>query len=252
MPSKLPLSARVWDKLSSINVNEHVEKKGNLSYLSWAWAWDILMQHYPNATYDFKPAFFYADGSCEVWCTVTITENDEQMFRDMWLPVMDNRNNAVTNPDARLISDTRMRCLVKCLAIFGLGHYLYAGEDLPVMHVSYTSGEKKFYDAMFEAKSPLGFYAISQKFSEEAQKDLFNSFPAGAKVKGKDEVRDLETKGTKIAATIMEKIGEDDSAVMELIEDEPVDAIRAFGKLLDTPTEKSLLFLMQQRPGEQK
>tara|TARA_R100000329_G_scaffold149657_1_gene140714 strand:- start:98 stop:562 length:465 start_codon:yes stop_codon:yes gene_type:complete len=49
----------------------------------------------------------------------------------MWLPVMDYKNNAVENPSARQVSDTKMRCLVKCLAMFGLGHYIYAGEDLP-------------------------------------------------------------------------------------------------------------------------
>ena len=47
------------------------------------------------------------------------------------MPVMDHRNNAIANPDARKISDTKMRCLTKCLAMFGLGHYIYAGEDLP-------------------------------------------------------------------------------------------------------------------------
>jgi len=49
----------------------------------------------------------------------------------MWLPVMDNRNNPIKNPNSRQVSDTTMRCLVKCLALFGLGHYIYAGEDLP-------------------------------------------------------------------------------------------------------------------------
>ena len=49
----------------------------------------------------------------------------------MWLPVMDNRNNAISNPTSRQISDAKMRCLVKCIAMFGLGHYIFAGEDLP-------------------------------------------------------------------------------------------------------------------------
>ena len=49
----------------------------------------------------------------------------------MWLPVMDYKNQAIANPTARQISDTKMRCLVKCISMFGLGHYIYAGEDLP-------------------------------------------------------------------------------------------------------------------------
>jgi len=50
----------------------------------------------------------------------------------MWLPVMDYKNKAIAHPDSRAISDTRMRCLTKCLAMYGLGHYIYAGEDLPL------------------------------------------------------------------------------------------------------------------------
>tara|TARA_R110000824_G_scaffold158571_1_gene332562 strand:- start:90 stop:419 length:330 start_codon:yes stop_codon:yes gene_type:complete len=49
----------------------------------------------------------------------------------MWLPVMDNRNKSIANPSSRDISDARMRCLVKAIAMHGLGAYIYAGEDLP-------------------------------------------------------------------------------------------------------------------------
>jgi hypothetical protein len=122
----------VWKTLSAINVNDHVEKKGTLSYLSWAWAWGVLMEHYPDAAYAFDDPISLPDGSCEVWVTVTI----DGISRRMWLPVMDNRNNSIANPSSRHISDTRMRCLVKCLAMFGLGHYIYAGEDLPAAPAS--------------------------------------------------------------------------------------------------------------------
>lgn len=127
----MSFSAKVWTTLSSINVNQHSEKKGNLTYLSWAWAWGELMRHYPSSTYEFKESEKGDDGSVTVWCELTVTDGKESLARLMWLPVMDNRNNAVSNPDARKISDTRMRCLVKCIALFGLGFYIYAGEDLP-------------------------------------------------------------------------------------------------------------------------
>ena len=71
---------------------------------------------------------FYPDGSASVHVTVSIGD----LARSMWLPVMDYKNNAIANPSARQISDAKMRCLVKCIAMFGLGHYIYAGEDLPV------------------------------------------------------------------------------------------------------------------------
>ena len=117
----------IWATLSNVNCNDKIEKKGGLSYLSWAWAWGILMKHYPDATYEFADEHYFSDGSCEVICTVTIGE----CSRRMTLPVMDNRNNSILNPSSRQVSDSRMRCMVKCLAMFGLGHYIYAGEDLP-------------------------------------------------------------------------------------------------------------------------
>lgn len=117
----------VWETLSKIDVSEHIEKKGNLSYLSWAWAWGTLMEHYPDADWTVIPDVKHEDGTVMVNSLVRI----ECTARTMFLPVMDNRNNAIQNPDTRQISDARMRCLVKNLAIFGLGHYIYAGEDLP-------------------------------------------------------------------------------------------------------------------------
>ena len=116
----------IWKTLSTIDVSKHVEKKNGLSYLSWAWAWGVLMEHFPNAEYSFSSPELHQDGTVTVHCDVMIGN----CHRTMWLPVMDYKNAAVKNPDARKISDTKMRTLVKCLAMFGLGHYIYAGEDI--------------------------------------------------------------------------------------------------------------------------
>jgi hypothetical protein len=132
--SNNPFHYAVWHNLSEINVSEHIEKKGNLSYLSWTWAWQTLMDIYPCSHFVFDEPTIYPDGSVEVHCTVTVTcssDAEKSVSRSMWLPVMDNRNNAVINPNARQVSDTKMRCLVKCIAMHGLGIYIYAGEDLP-------------------------------------------------------------------------------------------------------------------------
>jgi hypothetical protein len=131
----------VWDTLSKVDVSKQIEKKGNLSYLSWAWAWGILMQHYPDSYFEFKEPTILPDGTVEIWVTVTVSDGEKQASRSMWLPVMDHRNNAIQHPDARKISDTRMRCLTKCLAILGLGHYIYAGEDLPTQPESKSPEE---------------------------------------------------------------------------------------------------------------
>jgi len=123
----------VWDKLSKIDLSSQTEKKMNLTYLSWAWAWGVLMENYPEATYNFyqaddgTPFCRYPNGTAEVRCRVQIGE----LQREMSLAVMDNRSNSVAEPSSTDVNNAKMRCLVKCLAMYGLGHYIYAGEDLP-------------------------------------------------------------------------------------------------------------------------
>lgn len=125
------LAKEIWETLSKVDVSEHIEKKGNLSYLSWAWAWAEFMKHYPEAGYDVEQVHYFEDGTAEVRCEVRISKGAEYLKRSMWLPVLSHSNKAVKNPDAFAINTSKMRCLVKCLAMFGLGHYIYAGEDLP-------------------------------------------------------------------------------------------------------------------------
>ncbi len=129
-----PTMASIWKVLSKIDCSDQVKEKNGCSYLSWAWAWGILMEHYPQATFDFKEFDGNChrrmpDGTASVECTVTIGECSRVMF----LPVMTGyKNMAKPDPTSRDICDAKMRCLVKCLGLFGLGFYIYAGEDLPV------------------------------------------------------------------------------------------------------------------------
>jgi len=117
---------KTFIELRKINVNEHIEKKGNLSYLSWAWAVDYLLQEDPTAHWAFNEPTYFGE---TVMVSCTVNAMGKRMY--MHLPVMDNKNNAVKNPDSRKISDAMMRCLAKCIATFGIGLYVYAGEDLP-------------------------------------------------------------------------------------------------------------------------
>ncbi|MGY8788893.1 MAG: Sak single strand annealing protein [Pseudomonadales bacterium] len=122
------MSNSIWATLSAINCNEHIEKKGQFSYLAWTWALAMTREHYPDMTHAPQPDVIYADGSMEVRCTVSI----EGQTHPMWLPVLDFKNKAIANPNAFDINTARMRCLVKNLAVnFGLGHYIFAGESLP-------------------------------------------------------------------------------------------------------------------------
>jgi hypothetical protein len=115
-----------YTKLASIDVGNHIEKKGNLSYLSWAWAVDRLLREDPAANWEFLEPKYFGD---TVMVGVTVTAFNKPIT--MQLPVMDNKNNAIKSPDARKISDSQMRCLVKAIACHGLGLYIYAGEDVP-------------------------------------------------------------------------------------------------------------------------
>lgn len=130
MENQTTLAARVWANLKDINVNKNTEKKGNLTYLSWSWAWSTLMEHYPDSYYAFNESQ-KENGTVMVECTLSIHEGEECVTRSMWLSVMNYNNKAIVNPSTSDISNTRMRCLVKVMAMFGLGHYIYAGEDIP-------------------------------------------------------------------------------------------------------------------------
>ena len=140
----------VFETLSAINVNDKVEKKSNLTYLSWAWAWAEVKKQYPDASYEVlrdpqtdKPWFF--DPALGYMTMTNVTIDGETL--EMWLPVMDGANSAMMHAPYTFatrygekqvnkatmfdINKTIMRCLTKNLAMFGLGHYIYAGEDLP-------------------------------------------------------------------------------------------------------------------------
>tara|TARA_R110000787_G_scaffold55803_1_gene128634 strand:- start:4558 stop:5166 length:609 start_codon:yes stop_codon:yes gene_type:complete len=126
----MSLSSEVWNKLVAVDVSDHIEKKGKLSYLSWAWAYGIMMENYPDLHYSFEQDRCEFTNTVEISCSVLVNKNDQSMVRSMWLPVMDNRNKAIVNPDKFAINSSKMRCLVKCFAMFGLGHHIYAGEDI--------------------------------------------------------------------------------------------------------------------------
>jgi hypothetical protein len=118
--------------LLKINVNEHTEKKNNLTYLSWAWAWAEVLKIDPAATWEAHewngmPCMVLPDTSAMVKVSVTI-KGDR---KTCGLPVMDHRNKAIKNPDAFAVNTATMRCLAKAVSMHGLGLYIYAGEDLP-------------------------------------------------------------------------------------------------------------------------
>ena len=119
------------NKLLSTNVNNHTEKKGNLTYLSWAWAWAEALKADEDATYKVEmfgdKCYMDINGTAMVFVTVTMFGKP----MTCQLPVMDFRNKAILNPDAFAVNTAIMRCMTKALSLHGLGLYIYAGEDLP-------------------------------------------------------------------------------------------------------------------------
>lgn len=123
----------LFETLNGINVNDKTEKKGGLTYLSWAWAWAEVKKRCSDATYeilrDANGLPYFKDDGVGYMCMTTVTINGETLM--MWLPVMDYKNRAMLQPTMFDINKTIMRCLTKNLAMFGLGLYIYSGEDLP-------------------------------------------------------------------------------------------------------------------------
>ena len=141
----------VFETLFEINVNDHIEKKKDLTYLSWPYAWAEVKKKYPSATYKIHlfgekqlPYVFDENVGYMVFTDVTIND----LTHTMWLPVMDSANKTMKSTSYTYntkfkkdilveaatmfdVNKTIMRCLVKNLAMFGLGLYIYSGEDLP-------------------------------------------------------------------------------------------------------------------------
>lgn len=127
-----------FELLSSINVNEHTEKKNNLTYLSWAWAWQVFKRLFPDSTYTiYENAeglnYFHDGKTCWVKTGVTLVDGDYSLEHIEMLPVMDFRNASITKDKVTSydVNKSIQRSLTKAIARHGLGCYIYAGEDLP-------------------------------------------------------------------------------------------------------------------------
>ena len=130
----------IYETLREINVNEHTEKKGNLTYLSWVWALDQLYLHYPAAEVEVHKNPdgwpYWTDGrTCWVDVEVKIPTMSQNYMsrREFAYPIMNYQNKSipldkVTSFD---VNTSIQRAITRCIARFGLGFYIYAGEDLP-------------------------------------------------------------------------------------------------------------------------
>ena len=148
--------------LNGINVNGKTEKKGSLTYLSWAWAWGEVKKLFPNATYKIYENAngwnYHTDGKT-CWVKTGVTVNGIEHIE--YLPVMDNRNNSIKQDNVTSfdVNKAIQRSLTKAIGRHGLGLYIYAGEDLPETDKEDEEQKKeaarKQYEADIEAVKAL-------------------------------------------------------------------------------------------------
>ena len=182
----------VFENLFEVNVNDHIEKKKDLSYLSWPYAWAEVKKRYPKANYKIHqfgekqlPYVFDEGIGFMVFTSVTI----EDITHSMWLPVMDSSNKAMKSEgytyDTKFKKDISvepatmfdvnkaiMRCLVKNLAMFGLGLYIYSGEDLPEIETEKISAK----DAMILKSVVMRFEDAKNIYNTLLQRYNIKSF----------------------------------------------------------------------------
>lgn len=165
----------VFEVLNAINCNGHTEKKGNLTYLSWAWAWQMVKQNFPDATYTIYEnadgLLYHTDGrTC--WVKTGVTINGIEHIE--YLPVMDFNNksiplNSVTSFN---VNTAVQRSLTKACARHGLGLYIYAGEDLPNDSTPKQMSEDEQDELAMAIQEARGAK------SRESLEDVWNNHPA--------------------------------------------------------------------------
>ena len=123
-----------FKQLNAINVSDKIERKGNLSYLSWAYAWGELKKIFPTANYKIYENAdgwnYFTDGrTCWVKTGVTV----EGIEHIEYLPVLNFKNAPIPAQEVTSfdVNKAIQRSLTKAVARHGLGLYIYAGEDLP-------------------------------------------------------------------------------------------------------------------------
>lgn len=179
----------VYEVLSSVNVNGHTEKKGNLTYLSWAWAWAEVKKAFPRATYTIyenaNGMNYHTDGrTCWVKTGVTI----DGLEHVEYLPVMDYNNKSipfdkVTSFD---VNKAIQRSLTKAVARHGLGLYIYAGEDLPEDQAKVVNA---IGDACLEAAAAETMEALEAVYRKYEEKYKSNNYFISAVTKRKNELQ---------------------------------------------------------------
>lgn len=121
-----------FKRLLQVDVSKHIDKKGQFSYLSWPFAVSQLRLCDPNATWEVKrfDGLPFLQTNLGYFVEVEVTVGNVSLSQIH--PVLDSRNRPIATPSPFDINTSIQRCLVKAIALHGLGLNVYAGEDLPV------------------------------------------------------------------------------------------------------------------------
>ena len=191
-----------FTELNNINVNGKTEKKGNLTYLSWAWAWGEVKKLHPDATYTIyenNDGWNYHTDGRFCWVKTGVTVNGIEHIE--YLPIMDFKNNSIPLESVKStdVNKAIQRSLTKAVARHGLGLYIYAGEDLP-------EGEKEEVKDIAEEK-------ISSKEAGILKSMLVKKNVNIDKLCEQYKVTSLEELTSRQYVNIMEKLHAADSKV---------------------------------------
>jgi len=243
----------LFKKLNSIDVNEHKEKKNGFDYLSWPYAVKALLSVCPDATWRSLEPTVLADGSMIVWTEITANG----ITRTAYLPVLSPRNQAIKNPDAQLVNKAMQRCLVKAIALLGLGLYIYAGEDLPseddeadrAAASKYVTQDYADSLRMLNGGDSIAFRQWVDDLGEERRNDCYGHAPNGEKVKYKQRFdamsKQADQEVDRYASQIRKYVEAEDSLALAQLFDELADCgpwarSSVWGRLTDDEKHQSI------------
>lgn len=190
------MTTNYFETLSKINVSDHIEKKGGFSYLSWSYAVAELRKHHPDAVWEVKRfnGLPYLQTPLGYFVEVEVVVNGIPMSQIH--PVLDNRNQVIKEPSVFHINTSIQRCLVKAIALHGLGLYIYAGEDLPMDEEAQETPKKPVSSDSnpkpYQKKESYVKKAVEQFIAEEQAHSLFPNNPNNTpNMISDDEIREI-------------------------------------------------------------
>ena len=190
-------------ELSRLDCSPGVEvKHGGLSYLSWSYAWHLLVSKHPDSTYYFAEPMTLPDGTMMVKAGVCV----EGLTHEMPLPVLDHRNKPLASPNAFDFNSAQMRALVKAIAMHGVGIGMYLGDIKQVVEASNYEKAQQY----ISAQDSMGFLEFLGTLTERQQVDLFNddAIPKGKKTAFKNDHRALVKQANDFIDSVAECISE--------------------------------------------